>query len=210
VAGQERDGDGPMSSALKAVGRVVVAPWPAWVAAGASLAAAGALLAMALAVARDDTAFGTGDLIRGETPAFFTLIVGGAGLLALVLALAVGARGGVGPAVALLLGGWAVTLVGAGPVVRIDFVLAGAGHVVVAELAWWSIERRARPGPDRGAALATRAAESVVLLAGAAVAGWLLTGAMAAPPGGGLVLDLVGVAVVIGFGGTVVALVRRA
>jgi hypothetical protein len=188
--------------------RLEVAPWPAWVAAGASLAVAVVLTALALRLARDATAFGASELIRGETPAFFAVVVGGGGLLALVLALGFGARGGVGVAVALLLAGWAVTLVGAGPVLRIDFVLAGAGHVAVAELAFWSIDRRARPGPDRGAALATRAGELAALLVAVGAATWLLIGVVTAIPGG-VPLDLAGIAGVLGFGVAVVALVRR-
>jgi hypothetical protein len=189
--------------------RLVLASWPAWTAAGASLAVAVALQALAVRLARDATAFGAGELIRGETPAFFTLVVGGGGLLLLLLALGFGTRGGVGAAVALLLAGWGATLVGAGPVVRIDFVLAGAGHVVVAELAFWSIERRARPGPDRGAVLATRSAELAVLVVAVVASAWLLVGVATAIPSG-VPLDLAGVAVVLGFGVAVVALVRRA
>jgi hypothetical protein len=196
-------------AAVAASRRVAVAPWPAWVAAGASLAVAGGLLAMAVALARDTTAFGVGEVIRGGSPEFFSLIVGGGGWIALLLVLALGARGGIGLAVALLLGGWALTLIGAGPVVRIDFVLAGAAHVVVAELAFWSIDRRDTPGPDRGVALATRAAELAALLAAVAALGWLLLG-VASAIGGGLPLDLIGVVVVLGFGAVVVALVRRA
>jgi len=189
--------------------RLVLAPRSAWLAAGSSLALAVAMYAAAIALAHDATAFGTGELIRGETPGFFTVMVGGMGLAALVVTLLLGARGGVGPAVGLLLAGWAVALVGAGPVLRIDFVLAGAGHLAVAELAFWSIERRVPPGPDRGSALATRAAELVVLLAVVAAVAWLLSGAVGGV-GGGVSLDLVGVMVVLGFGAVVVARVRRA
>jgi hypothetical protein len=189
--------------------RVLIAPWPAWVAAGASLALAGALFAVSVAVAHDAGAFGAGGLIRGETPGFFATIVGGFGLLALLLSLAVGARGGIGPAVGLLLAGWAVTLVGAGPLLRVDFVLAGAGQLAVAELAFWSIERRTQPGPDRGAALATRAVELAALVALVVLGGWLLTGAVAAVAGG-VSLDLAGVLAVLGFGVVVVVFARRA
>ena len=185
------------------------APGPAWVAAGASLVVAGALYAAAVAVAHDATAFGAGGVVRGGTPGFFTVMVGGTGLGVLVVTLLAGVRGGVGPAVALLLAGWAVTLVAAGPLLRVDFVLAGAGHVAVAELAFWSIERRTAPGPDRGPALATRAAELAALLAAVAVCGWLLAGTVVGV-GGGVPLDLVGVLVVVGFGALVVVLVRRA
>ncbi|MGH9118536.1 MAG: hypothetical protein ACRD0A_11890 [Acidimicrobiales bacterium] len=189
--------------------QIVLAPRSAWVAAGAAMAVAVALYAAAIVLAHDAIAFGTGELIRGETPGFFTVMVGGAGLVALSVALLVGARGGVGPAVALLLAGWAVALVGAGPVLRADFVLAGAGHLVVAELAYWSIERRIPPGPDQGWALATRAAELVAMLALVAVIGWWLAGAVAGRAGGAS-LDLIGVLVVLGFGAVVVWVVRRA
>jgi hypothetical protein len=216
MAGQDGTGDGPVSpvgavSSARAAARrrIALAPWPAWVAGGTSLAMAGTLLALAVALAGDEAAFGAGELIRGETPAFFTLVIGGAGLLALLLSLAFGANGGVGVAVALLLGGWAVTLIGAGPVLRVDFVLAGAAHVVVAELAFWSIGRRTPAGADQSGALATRAAELAGLLVLAVGVGWVLTGAVGAI-GGGAALDLLGVAVVVAFGAVVVALVRRA
>ena len=189
--------------------RVVVAPTPAWVAGGGAVAVAVALYAAAIALAHDVEAFGPSELIRGETPAFFTVMVGGTGVFALVIAVFVGARGGVGPAVAVLLVGWAVALVGAGPHLRADFVLVGAGHLVLAELAYWSIERRTPPGPDRGSALATRAAELVALLAVVAVATWVLAGALAGRAGGAG-LDLLAVLVVLGFGAVVVGVVRRA
>jgi hypothetical protein len=164
---------------------------------------------MAVTLAHDAAAFGSGELIRGETPAFFAMIVGGAGLIALALSLVFGGRGGVGPAVGLLLAGWAVTLVGAGPLMRVDFVLVGAGHLAVAEIAFWSIDRRSQPGPDRGAALATRAAELAALLALVVLCGWLLAGTVAAVAGG-VSLDLAGAVAVLGFGVAVVVLVRRA
>jgi hypothetical protein len=189
--------------------RLVLAPWPALVAAAASLAVAIGLYLAAVALGHDATAFGTGDIIRGETPGFFSVMIGGTGLIVLVVTLVVGARGGVGLAVAVLMAAWAVALIGAGPVVRVDFVLAGAGHLAVAELAFWSIERRSSPGPDRGAALATRVAELGLLVLVAIGAGWLLAG-MVAGIGGGVTLDLLGVAAVLAFGLIVVGLVRRA
>lgn len=188
--------------------RVLLADGPAWISAGLALALAAGLYVAALALGYDPTAFASAEATaRGETPGFFAAMVGGAGLAVLTGALLVGSRGAVGVSVALLLGGWAMTLVAAGPEIRVDFVVAGAGHLLVAEIAYWSIEFRSDGASLAAAVVVVRAGELVAVLAAVGLLGWALVGLASGGPGGAVV-DLVAVAAVLGFGVVVVTVTR--
>ncbi|HEX6680148.1 MAG TPA: hypothetical protein VF063_05840, partial [Gaiellaceae bacterium] len=85
-------------------------------------------------------------------------------------------------------------------------VLAAVGIFVAAELAYWSIEQASVP--DEGELVARRVAGLALRGCGALV---LVAGVLAAlglRPGGGLVLETVGVVAVVGLLGIVLVLAR--
>lgn len=170
---------------------VSAAPVAAWLAAALALALTVAVAALALVVARDSAG---GTAARGELPAFLVSVIGWAGVVALVLALALGSRVLVAPSVALVLGAWLVALVGLAPTVRFEYLFAGAGLLVVAEASYWSIDRRtdgagASTGPRTTLA---RLVDLAAVLLGAGAAGWVLLW-VAGGVAGGSGLDLLGV-----------------
>jgi hypothetical protein len=176
------------------VNRLTWAPLGAWLAAALSVALAVPLAVLAPVVARG------GEVSGDDVSAFVATIAGAIGVVLLVAALAVGARDWVGPAVGVLLGAWAAALLGAGPTLRIDYLLAGAALLIVAEVAYWSIDRRSA-GAGSGTApraTATRARDLAVLLLASCAAGWLLAGLVVRAPGGGG-LDALGVLAAVAF-----------
>jgi hypothetical protein len=190
--------------------RVMVAPAPAWISAGVSLVLAAGLYAASVALGYDTTAFGSGDeAVARYTAGFLAAVVGAVGLTLLAGALVLGQVAPLGWAIGLLLAGWVGTLAGAGPVLQVDFVVAGAGHLVVAELAFWSVGSRRRGGPAVAPAGPTArwAIELLGTLAVSVVIGWLLVPLVVGAPGGTAV-DLAAVAAVLGLGVAVLLLAR--
>jgi hypothetical protein len=121
-------------------------------------------------------------------------LVGTAGAAVLALALATARAGLVAPALVLVAGGYAAKLAvrdagaldGAAP-------LVGCALLLVAELAYWSVEL-AGAGRQERPVLLRRLAALLGLAAAALVLGSAVLAAAALPLGGGLAWDVVGVA----------------
>jgi hypothetical protein len=132
--------------------------------------------------------------------------VGGLGLLALVVALAGRLTGLLPWAIALVAGEYATALLLRGGTIDGAAPLYGAGLLVLAELAYWSLELplAAEPG------IATRRAARLALLAlvGGGVAALVLAASELATEGG-LVLEAFGVAAAAGALALVALLARR-
>ena len=86
--------------------------------------------------------------------------------------------------------------------------LYAAGLVVVAELSYWSLERRVRIAEEPGST-ARRVAHLALVAGGSLALGALLLGVSDAAGGGGLGMELVGVLAAVATLGVVVALVER-
>jgi hypothetical protein len=170
---------------------------PAWIGAGASVLLAAFLYGAGVTSGQD----------AGATPGFLAAMVGAVGLVVLVAAVTFGIKGAVGFAIGLLLAGWTMVLVGGGTALRVDFVLAGAGHLLAAELAYWSIEQRVESEGALAAAavLIARAGELGILVVATVLGAWALTAVATRGPGG-VLLDAVAVAAVVVFG---VVVLRR-
>jgi hypothetical protein len=192
---------------VNGVSRWRLAPAPAWVSAGLSLALAGGLYAASVALGYSGALGGADEVVSRHTAGFMAAVAGGVGLTLLAGALLVGLAAPVGWGIGALLAGWVATLAGAGPEIQVDFVIAGAGHLVAAELAYWSVGARRRSRPVAGRATALWALELLGALALAAGLGWLLVIVLAGFPGGTAV-DLLAVAAVLGFGVAVLHLAR--
>lgn len=138
--------------------------------------------------------------------------VGAIGVLALVVlagSLAVGSTDGIAWTLALLAGAYAAALAARGA----DSVdpaapLVGAGVLVLAELAFWSLERRG-PGYEEARVLARRIAVLGALALLSLALGAFLVVVTAAPLGGGLAWDAVGVAAAAATLAIVARLARR-
>jgi hypothetical protein len=115
-------------------------------------------------------------------------LLGLAGLVLVLLAVALGRAGLVAPGLVVVLAGYATSVV-----VRDSAALepaaplVGGGLLVVAELAYWSVELRGKE-PEERLVVFRRLATLVALTAGAVVLGAGVLAAAALPLGGGLVL----------------------
>jgi Pyruvate/2-oxoacid:ferredoxin oxidoreductase gamma subunit len=125
-------------------------------------------------------------------------LLGLAGLVLVLLAVALGRAGLVAPGLVVVLAGYATSVV-----VRDSAALepaaplVGGGLLVVAELAYWSVELRGKE-PEERLVVFRRLATLVALTAGAVVLGaGVLAAAAALPLGGGLVWNVVGVAAAV-------------
>jgi hypothetical protein len=122
--------------------------------------------------------------------------VGAIGVLALTVlagSLAAGSTGGIAWTLALVAGEYAAALAARGDEsVDPAAPLVGAGVLVLAELAFWSLERRG-PGYEEARVVARRLALLGVLALLALVLGAFVLVVTAAPLGGGLAWDAVGV-----------------
>lgn len=132
------------------------------------------------------------------------------GLAVLVLALGLAARSGavLGWGLAILGGEYAVLFAAQGRALdELTPVYAGA-FLLVAELAFWSIERRV-PAWSDPCLFERRLAHLAGVSAGAAVVAGLVLVVAAASGGGGVALEAIGVAAAIGTVALVAVLVRR-
>jgi hypothetical protein len=121
-------------------------------------------------------------------------VFGTAGAVVLVLALALGRAGLVAPALVLLAAGYAATLVARNAsVLDAAAPLVGCGLLLVAELAYWSVEL-AGAGREERPVLLRRLTAMLALAAAALALGAAVLAATALPIGGGLAWNLVGVA----------------
>lgn len=124
-------------------------------------------------------------------------LLGVTGLALFLVAVALGRAGLVAPGLVALLAGYATAVVArdsaaldpAAPVV-------GGALLVVAELAYWSVELRGKEPEDR-VVVVRRLAMLVALTAGAIGLGTAVLAATALPLGGGLVWNVVGVAAAV-------------
>jgi len=131
-------------------------------------------------------------------------------VVALVLGLVVRGPSAIGFSLVSLGGTYGVLFAAEGS--RLDRLapVYAAGLLLVAELAFWSIESRVAAWSDPELPV-WRLLRLVLVCAGAAVLGAIvIADASAATGGGGLVLETLGVAAVIGAIVLVTALVRRA
>lgn len=123
--------------------------------------------------------------------------VGAIGVLALAVlagSLAAGSTGGVAWTLGLVAAEYAAALAVRGAEsVDPAAPLIGAGLLVLAELAYWSLERRG-PGYEEARVVARRLATLGVLALLSLVLGAFIVVVTAAPLGGGLAWDAVGVA----------------
>ena len=132
------------------------------------------------------------------------------GVVLLVLGLVARSPGGIGFALVSLGATYGVLFAAEGS--RLDRLapVYAAGLLLVAELAFWSIESRVPAWSDSELVI-WRLARLALACAGAAVLGAIvIADASAGTGGGGLVLETLGVAAVIGAIVLVTALVRRA
>jgi hypothetical protein len=111
----------------------------------------------------------------------------------LAASLALGWSSGIAWTLALLAGEYAAALaVRDASTVDAGAPLVGAGLLVVAELAYWSLERRG-PGSEEARLVVSRLAVLGSLALGSVLLGAFVVVVTAAPLGGGLAWDLVGV-----------------
>jgi hypothetical protein len=136
------------------------------------------------------------------------LALGGLAVTLLGIGLAVRSGPALGWGLAALGGEYTVLFAAQGPALDELAPLYAGAFVLVAELAFWSIERRVPAWTDAGLA-ELRLANLAAVTAGAmALAGVVLVIA-AASGGGGVVLEAIGVAAVIGALALLAVLVRR-
>lgn len=125
------------------------------------------------------------------------VLLGAAGVALVLLAVALARAGLVAPGLVALLAGYATSLV-ARDSAALDAAapLVGGALLVVAELAYWSVELRGKEPEDR-AVVVRRVATLAALTAGAIGLGAAVLAATAFPLGGGLVWNVVGVAAAV-------------
>jgi hypothetical protein len=133
-----------------------------------------------------------------------------AGVAVGLLAVGLAARSGpvLGWGLAALGGEYAVLFAAQGGALDTFTPVYAAAFVLVAELAFWSIERRVPAWTESGLA-EWRLARVAGASAGAAVVSGLVLVVAAASGGGGVALEAIGVAATIGALALVAALVRR-
>jgi hypothetical protein len=111
----------------------------------------------------------------------------------LVASLALGWTSGIAWTLTLLAGEYAAALAARdASTVDAGAPLVGGGLLVVAELAYWSLERRG-PGSEEARVVVRRLAALGTLALGSVLLGAFVVVVTAAPLGGGLAWDLVGV-----------------
>ena len=128
----------------------------------------------------------------------------------LLFAVGLAARSGsaLGWALAALGGEYTVLFTTQGPALDELAPLYAGAFVLVAELAFWSIERRVPAWTETGL-IERRMAHLVATFVGAALVAALVIVVAAASGGGGVVLEAIGVAAVIGALALLAMLVRR-
>jgi hypothetical protein len=124
-------------------------------------------------------------------------LLGAAGVVLVLLAVALGRAGLVAAGLVVVLAGYAASVV-ARDSAALDPAapLVGGTLLVVAELAYWSVELRGKESEGRSV-LVRRLAMLAALTAGAIGLGAGVLAATALPLGGGLVWNLVGVAAAV-------------
>jgi hypothetical protein len=124
-------------------------------------------------------------------------LLGLAGLVLVLLAVALGRAGLVAPGLVVVLAGYATSVVVRdSAALESDAPLVGGALLVVAELAYWSLELRGKE-PEERSVVVRRLATLVALTGGAVVLGAGVLAATALPLGGGLVWNVVGVAAAV-------------
>ena len=140
---------------------------------------------------------------------YLALGLGGAALVLLAFGLVVRWPGALGLGLAALGGEYAVLFAAEGSTLDTLTPVYAAGFILVAELAFWSIERRVAAWSE-STALEWRLARLGAACAGAvAVAGLATLSAAAATGGGGVVLESFGVGAAIGSVLILALLMRR-
>ena len=125
------------------------------------------------------------------------VVLGAAGVALVLLAVALARAGLVAPGLGALLAGYATSLVARdSAALDAPAPLVGGALLVVAELAYWSVELRGKEPEDR-AVVVRRVATLAALTAGAIGLGAAVLAATAFPLGGGLVWNVVGVAAAV-------------
>jgi hypothetical protein len=124
-------------------------------------------------------------------------LLGAAGVVLVLLAVALGRAGLVAAGLVVVLAGYAASVV-ARDSAALDPAapLVGGTLLVVAELAYWSVELRGKESESRSV-LVRRLAMLAALTAGAVGLGAGVLAATALPLGGGVVWNLVGVAAAV-------------
>ena len=132
------------------------------------------------------------------------------GLAVVLLAVGLAARSGpvLGWGLAALGGEYTVLFAAQGPTLDVLAPVYAGAFVLVAELAFWSIERRVPAWTESGLA-EWRLAHLAAMFAGAALVAGLVLVVGAAYGGGGVALEAIGVAAAIGAIALVAGLVQR-
>lgn len=146
-------------------------------------------------------------LVRGSGDEALLLVLGLGGLLALCAGLAVRWGAAVAFAVALLGAEQAVRLARGPEALDPWTPLYAAAFLLVAELAWWSLEHRVPAWAERGMAL-RRLVTVLLACAGGSVAAALVVIAAGVPIHGGFGLELAGVLAATGALAVVAAVAR--
>lgn len=176
-----------------AVRFVEAAPRPAHLGAGASVALAAGVAAWSVAEA--------GPL------AGFTSLPAWAALGCLAVGLLGGFGAWIGPAGALLVVAYALSVLGSGPGLRADAAVVGPALWLALEAAWWSLEAR-RPLVVAPGLARRRLAALLATAAGSGALGLVLLDLAAAGSDGGSLLKAAGVAAALGIVGLVAGLAR--
>lgn len=136
------------------------------------------------------------------------LTLGCSALVLLALGLALRWRAPVGLGLALLGAQYGVLFAGRGSALDQATPIYAAGLLLVAELAYWSLERRVAAWTEEGL-LSRRLAHLIGVCSGAAVVSALVLVAAASGGGGGVALEALGAAAAVGTVAVVALLVRR-
>jgi hypothetical protein len=134
------------------------------------------------------------------------LALGLTGAALLVYALATSATGAIVAGLIGVAASWSLSAWTRGSGAPGGTVLAAVGIFVAAELAYWSLEQASVP--DDGELVARRAAGLALRGSGALVLVACVLAALGLRPGGGLVLETVGIVAVVGLLGIVLVLAR--
>jgi hypothetical protein len=139
--------------------------------------------------------------------ALLVLALGLAGACLLVYALATAGARAIVPGLVGVAASWSLSAWTRGAGAPGGTVLAAVGVFVAAELAYWSLEQASVP--DEGELVARRAAGLALRGCGALVLVACVLAALGLRPGGGLVLETVGVVAVVGLLAIVLVLARQ-
>jgi hypothetical protein len=138
--------------------------------------------------------------------ALLVLALGLAGAVWLAFALATAGARAVVPGFFGVAASWSLSAWTRGPGAPGGTVLAAVGIFIAAELAYWSLEQASVP--DEGELVARRAAGLALRGSGALVLVACVLAALGLHPGGGLVLETVGLLAVVGLLAIVLVLAR--